>query len=335
MLQYIGRRLVWSFIVLLGVAGLTFYLVHLIPGNPWESRTGQRATSNFSLDASTKKTLNQRYGLDKPVWQQFVFYLIGRPKEDGGFQCGFICGELGPSLRQHGRTVNEILFGAPEGGTFWQSRFAYTMRLAVWVTLVIVALGIPIGILAAVKRDTWIDRSATIFSTTFMAVPNFVIGLLAIIIFASSLHLISVRTSWTKPQDWIIPVIVLALAPAGMLARITRAAVLEAAQGDYVRTARSKGLSENQIVTGHILKNASIPIVTYTGPLLVEFIVFSFVIEAMYGFPGLGREYYEAIIYLDYSMIIAITLLYGVMIMCTNLIIDMLYGLLDPRIRLT
>jgi oligopeptide transport system permease protein len=335
MLQYVGRRLVWSIIVLLGVVGLTFYLVHLIPGNPWESRPGQRALSSLSINASTLKTLNRQYGLDKPVWQQFIFYLIGRPQDDGGFHCGLVCGELGPSLRQHGRTVNEILFAAPEGGSLWQSRFAYTVRLAAWVTLTIVGLGIPLGVLAAVKRNTWIDRFVTIFSATFMAVPNFVIGLLAIILFSSVLHLISVRTSWAKPQDWIIPVIVLALAPAGMLARITRSAVLEAAQGDYVRTARSKGLSENQIVTGHILKNAAIPIVTYTGPLLVEFIVFSFVIEAMYGFPGLGREYYEAIIYLDYSMIMAITLLYGVIIISANFMVDLLYGLLDPRIRIT
>ena len=148
------------------------------------------------------------------------------------------------------------------------------------------------------------------------------------------LHLISVRATWSKPQDWIIPVVVLALAPAGMLARITRSAVLEASHGDYVRTARSKGLTEPQIVTWHILKNASIPIVTYTGPLLVEFVAFSFVIEAMFGFPGFGREYYEAITNLDYPMIMAITMIYGVIIILANFVIDLLYGFLDPRIRI-
>lgn len=334
MLQYAGRRLAWSLIVLLGVAGLTFYLVHLIPGNPWESRAGRRALGNLEFDANTLKTLNKRYGLDKPVWQQFVIYLIGGRGAEGEFNCGIICGDLGPSLRQRGRTVNEILFDAPENGTRWQSRFAYTMRLALWVMVVIMALGIPLGMLSAARRGGWIDRGISVFSATSMAVPNFVIGLLAII-FLSSLGLIPVRANWDRPQDWILPVIILALAPAGMLARISRSATLEAAQGDYVRTARSKGLTENQIFTGHILKNAAIPIVTYSGPLLVEFIVFSFVIEAMFGFPGLGKEFYQAIISLDFSMIMAITLLYGFLIIFLNFIIDLLYGVLDPRVRIT
>ncbi len=334
MLSYIGRRLVWSVIVLVGVAGLTFYMVHLIPGNPWESRSGKRAMFSLPMDQTTLKTLNQRYGLDKPVLQQFMIYLIGGRNEDGRFQCGFICGDLGPSLRQRGRTVKEILFDAPENGAIWQSRFAYTMRLAFWVTLTIVGFGIPIGVLAAIKRDTWIDRGVSIFSAASMSVPNFVIGLLAIILFASTLNWISVRANWSNPQYWIIPVVVLALAPAGMLARITRSAILETAHEDYVRTARAKGLSENQVIVGHIFKNAAIPIVTYTGPLLVEFITFSFVIEAMFGFPGFGREYYQAIVSLDYSMIMAITLLYGFFIIFTNFLIDLLYGILDPRIRI-
>jgi oligopeptide transport system permease protein len=335
MLLYLGRRLVWSLVVLLAVAGLTFYLVHLIPGNPWESRTGQRKFSSNQIDANTLKTLNHRYSLDKPVWQQFVVYLIGFQSESGSFECGFICGNLGPSLRQRGRTVNEILFDAPEDGTIWHSRFAYTMRLAIWVTIAIMLLGIPLGVLAAMKQDTWLDRGISVFSATSMAVPNFIIGLLAIIVFASVLHLISVRATWSKPQDWIIPVIVLALAPAGMLARITRSVVLEASHGDYVRTARSKGLTEPQIVVRHIFKNASIPIITYTGPLLVEFVALSFVIEAMFGFPGFGREYYEAITNLDYPMIMAITMIYGVIIIFANFLIDLLYGFLDPRIRIS
>lgn len=334
MLSYIGRRLAWSLLVLLGVAGLTFYLVHQIPGNPWESRSGRRAMSSQEIDQNTLKTLNQRFGLDQPILQQFITYLIGRRGENGSFNCGFICGDLGPSARQRGRTVNEILFEAPETGTVWQSRFAYTLRLAFWVTLTIVGFGIPIGVLAAIKRDTWIDRGVSIFSAASMSVPNFVIGLLAIILFASTLNWISVRANWSNPQYWIIPVVVLALAPAGMLARITRSAILETAHEDYVRTARAKGLSENQVIVGHIFKNAAIPIVTYTGPLLVEFITFSFVIEAMFGFPGFGREYYQAIVSLDYSMIMAITLLYGFFIIFTNFLIDLLYGILDPRIRI-
>jgi oligopeptide transport system permease protein len=335
MLQYAGRRLAWSALLLLFLAGITFFLVHQIPGNPWVNRSGERPLQNLVLDESTIRKLNEQYGLDQPLWRQFIAYLVGNRTSEGDFRCGFICGQLGPSMRQRGRTINEVLFAAPEGGTIWQSRVAYTARLAAWVILAVAALGIPIGVLAAVRQDTWIDRGITFLSATSMAVPNFVLGLLAIILFASTLHWLSVRPDWSKPQDWIIPIIILAIAPAGMLARITRTATLEAAHGDYVRTARSKGLAENQIVWGHILKNAAIPIVTYTGPLLIEFISFSFVIEAMFGFPGFGREFYEAVTMLDYFMILAITLIYGVVIIGANFIIDMLYGILDPRIRIS
>lgn len=288
----------------------------------------------MQINPAVLKTLTQRYGLDKPVWQQFVIYLIGGPDEQGRFQCGFICGDLGPSMRQQGRTVDEILFEATEGKSLWQSRFFYSFRLALWVFMGAAALGIPIGVLAAIRQGTWVDRTISVGTATSMAMPNFVIGLLAIIIFASGLNWISVRPSWSHPQDWILPILVLALAPAGMLARIARTATLEAAHGDYVRTARAKGLSEYQIISVHILKNAALPIITYAGPLLVEFVAFSFVIEAMFGFPGFGREYYEAILNRDYSMIMGITMLYGFAIILVNFLIDFLYGILDPRIRI-
>lgn len=335
MLRYLGRRLAWSIVVLLGVAILAFYLIHLIPGSPWDNRTGQRMFTNMQINPATLEILNQRYGLDKPVWQQFIVYLIGSQDEQGRFQCGLICGDMGPSLRQRGRTVDEILFEPPEGKSFWQSRFFYTFRLAFWVFIAATGFGIPLGVLAAVRQGSWVDRSISVITATSMAVPNFVIGLLAIIILASGLNWITIRPSWSHPQDWILPVLVLALAPAAMLARIARTATLEAAHGDYVRTARAKGLAEYQVVTVHILKNAALPIITYTGPLLIEFIAFSFVIEAMFGFPGFGREYYGAITNLDYSMIMGITMLYGFTIVFVNFFIDLLYGLLDPRIRIT
>jgi ABC-type dipeptide/oligopeptide/nickel transport system permease component len=158
--------------------------------------------------------------------------------------------------------------------------------------------------------------------------------LLLIVIFASELHLIPVRPNWEEPKDWFVPALILAIAPAGILARMTRTAVLENLNADYVRTARAKGLDERGVLWGHILKNASIPLLTHLGPVMFELIAASFVIELMFSFPGFGQEYYRSITRLDYPVILALTLLYGALIAIANLGSDILYAVLDPRIRL-
>lgn len=334
MLKYIAQRLLWSILVILCVALLTFTLIHQMPGSPWTSRPGQVLLQNVAVDESVFARLNEQYGLNKPLLQQFAIYLIGQRTPEGDFSCGFICGNLGPSLRQRGRIVSEILFDPPENGTRWQSRAGYTLRLVFLGMFFTILLGLPFGILSAIYQGRLADRTISVLSAITISVPNFVLGLLMIVVFAGTLQLIKVRPDWTQWQAWIVPAFILALAPAGMLARITRTVTLDAIHGDYVRTARAKGLSESQIIIHHVLKNASLPIITYLVPLLMEFVAFSFIIEAMFSFPGFGREYYEAILHYDYFMIMAITLFYGIFLVFANLVVDLLYGVLDPRVSL-
>lgn len=350
MFSYFLRRLFWTGFVLLGVAVITFLLMHSIPGTPWQ-RLGPRAMQNVFISDATMRTLNQRYGLDLPLWRQFTRYMFGDVLSDGSFECGFICGHMGLSLRQLGRSVEEILFEPPENMGFWKSRFGYTLRLAGLAFLFTVALGLPLGIWSAIaggylsgvrspflggqanRFSRWLERLVALLLAVGNSIPNFIVGLLLIVLLGSRLHLISIIPTWDRWQSWLTPALILALAPTAMLARLTRAALLEAMQGDYVRTARSKGLDETSILWRHILQNAAAPILTHLGPLLFELFAASFVIEIMFGFPGFGQEYYRAVTQMDYPMIMGLTLLYGIFVALANLLADMLCAVLDPRIR--
>ncbi|MFM8319982.1 MAG: ABC transporter permease [Chloroflexota bacterium] len=333
MLAYLVRRLIGTFFVLLGVALIAFLMVHAIPGSPWERDLSRRATSGFASDDAVTRTLDRRFGLDLPLWRQFTRFLVGDYGPDGFF-CGYLCGNLGPSMTQRGRSVNEILFEAPEGHSRWDSRFGYTMRLAGLAMLMVVLVGLPAGVWSAMRRNSAFDLLGSLLMAAGMAVPNFVLGFLLIVLLASQLHLISVRPDWQDWRDWIAPAVILALGPGAMLGRLARTAMLDALQGEYVRTARAKGLAEGQVLTVHVLKNAAIPLLTHLGPVLFELFAASFVIEMMFGFPGFGREYYESVTRLDYPMILALTLLYGLFIALANLLTDLLYAVLDPRVRL-
>ena len=334
MLRFLLHRLAWTTVVLLGVLVITFLLMHAMPGNPWDRASAQRMMQNYTPTAEFYARLDRRFGFDQPLWRQFTRYVIGDVDEDGQFICGLICGDLGDSTRQMGRSVRDILFGIPEGKTsFWDSRVGYTLRLAFFAFLIAVGLGLPLGVMAAVKRDSRFDRICTLLMTMGMSIPNFAIGLLLVVTLASGLGLISVIPNWSQPQAWIVPALVLAIGPLGTIGRMTRTATLEVMHRGYVRTARAKGLAEPAVISRHVFRNALIPIVTLLGPVLVELIAGSFVIEAMFGFPGFGREYWLALTNLDYGMIAGVTLLYAGLIVLVNLIIDMLYGVLDPRVR--
>lgn len=241
MIPFLARRLAGTLLVLLSIAILTFFLIHEIPGSPWDRQAGRRALANSFVSQSAIDNLNRRFGLDLPLWQQFTRYLIGYETDDG-WQCGYLCGHFGPSMFQQGRSIEEILFEPPENAGFWKSRFGYTLRLAGFALLITLIVGLPLGIYSAARRKSAFDVIASIFMAVGMSVPNFVLGLLLIIVFASNLHLINVRPDWNSLRDWIVPAVVLAITPTGMLARITRTAVLDVQHGDYVRTARSKGL---------------------------------------------------------------------------------------------
>ena len=336
MSTYFLRRLLWLIPVLITVSLVTFTIMHNAPGSPWDATgEGRRA-----LDKSTQEKLETFYGLDKPIWRQFVAYTFGDFNKAGKFECGAMCGNLGPSYRQKGLTVQQILFSAfgdniGRPGEFWYSRFGYSLRLGLFALGLAIMVGIPIGMIAALKQNTWVDYLGLFTTTAGVSVPSFVLGIFMIIIFGTWLHWINIiPKSWDEIKYWILPAVVLGFNTSSFTARLTRAAMLEVLRQDYVRTARAKGLAERVVVVGHMLKNALIPVVTILGPALAGLVTGSFIIETMFSFPGMGRAYVLSIAQRDYSMIMGTTLIYALLIAIANLSVDFVYVMIDPRIRL-
>jgi len=331
MTTYLIRRLFWLIPVIITVSAVTFIIMRSAPGGPWDTDAERR-----QVDAATAKSLAAYYGLDKPMWRQFYAYVIGDTNsQTKEYVCGMICGNLGPSYRQRGRTVQDILFAAPEGKTFWQSRFGYSIRLGVMALAMAVFIGIPIGIIAALKQNTIADYAALFIATSGISVPSFVLAIFLIIIFASRLHWVDIVVDdWTQIKYWFMPMIVLGFGTLAFTARLTRSAMLEVMRQDYVRTARAKGLAERAVVFIHMLKNALIPVITILGPALAGLVTGSFIIETMFSFPGMGRAYVQAIGQRDYSMIMGTTLVYALLVAVANLSVDIIYVFIDPRIRL-
>jgi len=331
MITYLIRRLFWLIPVLLTVSAVTFIIMRSAPGSPWDTSEDRR-----QVDALTQKSLEAFYGMDKPMWRQFTGYVIGDwNSQTGEYACGLVCGNLGPSYRQRGRSVQDILFGAPEGKTFWQSRFGYSLRLGMVALSFAVFLGIPIGIIAALKHNTIWDYTALFIATSGVSFPSFVLAIFLIIIFGSWLHWVDIIVDdWSVAKYWIMPALVLGFGTMAYTARLTRSAMLEVLRHDYIRTARAKGLGERVVVLRHMLKNALIPVITILGPALAGLVTGSFIIETMFSFPGMGRAYVQAIGQRDYSMIMGTTVVYALLVAVANLSVDIVYVFIDPRIRL-
>jgi oligopeptide transport system permease protein len=333
-LSFLLLRIMRVVLILVDVELMVFLLVHSIPGSPWDTPDNQlKAMRNVYMNEVTLAKRNQYFGLDLPLWRQFTRYLIGDIHADGEFICGVVCGNLGPSTRQMGRTVQDILFSAPDGQGAWNSHFGYTVRLISYAFGIITLLGIPLGVVSALWAKSRFDRSVSTAFTIVASIPVFVLGLLEILIFASWLKWVKVVPDWSEPQYWIIPSVLLAIIPLASMIRLTRAAVLNAMSGDYIRTARAKGLTRAKTIWKHVLPNALISILTFLLPLFAELLAGSFIIEGIFAFPGFGREYWEAIGDLDYAMIMGITFIYACGITFSNLILETTYKLIDPRMR--
>lgn len=330
MVTYIIRRLLWLIPVIIVVGGITFILMHSAPGGPWDRDLNAR-----QVDPRTQERLNEQFGLDKPLWRQFTTYMIGDVNSEGEWSWGLIGGNLGPSYRVRGRDVQDILFEPPEEMPFWKSRFGYSLRLGLLALSLAVAIGIPLGTISALRQNSLIDYVSMFVATLGISVPSFVIAIFLIIIFASWLKLVPVvPKTWEDPRVWVMPAAVLGFGTLAYTTRLTRTSMLEVMRQDYIRTARAKGLAERTVVTVHMIKNALIPVVTILGPALAGLVTGSFIIETMFGFPGMGRAYVQAIGQRDYSMIMGTTLIYAILVALANLSVDFVYVLIDPRIRL-
>jgi oligopeptide transport system permease protein len=300
--RFIIRRLLWLIPVLLFVSLITFTLMHLTPGGPWDK--------DKPVPAQAVANLNARYNLDKPIWQQYLLYMAGA-----------IHGDLGPSYTYQDRSVTQIILqGLPT-----------TASLGVLAAILALAIGIPLGVVAATRQNSTVDYAALGFGTIFASVPSFVLGFLLIIVFALDLHLVP-TSGWGKPTQYVLPVLTLGLNQAALLTRITRASVLDVSRQDFMRTARAKGLRETLVVKRHLLKNALIPVVTVLGPILAFLLVGSLIVETIFSIPGIGRLLVQGITQRDYSLIMGTTLLYAFVIALLNLIVDVMYAFVDPRI---
>jgi oligopeptide transport system permease protein len=302
MTRYIIGRVFWLIPVLLFVSLITFTLMHLTPGGPWDKDKPPSAQAIVNLTA--------KYNLDKPAWQQYLLYMGNA-----------LHGDLGPSYTYQDRSVTQIILeGLPT-----------TASLGALAALVAVLVGVPLGIIAAMRQNSVIDYTALAFGTVFASVPSFVLGFVLIIIFALTLHLVP-TSGWGKPAQYLLPVLTLGLNQAALLTRITRASVLDVNRQDFIRTARAKGLHELMLIRGHLLKNALIPVVTVIGPILAFLVVGSLIVETIFSVPGIGRLLVQGISQRDYSLIMGTTLIYAFVIAVLNLIVDVLYGFIDPRI---
>lgn len=301
---YVVRRVVSMFITLFFVITLTFVMMHSIPGNPF---TGEK-----KLPPAIEKALLEKYNLDKPLSQQYVDYVSGVAK-----------GDFGPSMKYNGRTVNDMIGDG----------FPISAELGGLAILLIVIVGIPLGVIAALKQGTWIDRTMIFFAIVGVTIPSFVLATLLIYVFGTRLKVLP-TSRWVSWKSRIMPTIALGVSSIAYVARLTRSSMLEVINQDYIRTARAKGLTETVVVFKHALKNALIPVVTYLGPLTAGILTGSFIIEKIFAVPGMGRMFVESINNRDYTVIMGVTIFYSLILVVFIFIVDLVYGLIDPRIKI-
>jgi oligopeptide transport system permease protein len=310
---YIARRLLWMVPVLLFVILITFFLAHLAPGSPWDKEGRQ-------LSPAVINNLNIKYGLDKPIWNQFAIYLWN-----------VIHFDFGDSYQHTGQSVNSLILDS----------WPYTFKLGATAFVVILVFGVSLGVIAALRQNSAIDYVAVGLATVGASVPNFVVGIVLIIILSNFLYRFTNEAFFLPtggyPQDFlhmIMPVATLSFLPIAYLARLTRSSTLDSLRQDFVRTAWAKGLKERAVVTRHVLKNSLIPVVTTAGPLFAGLITGSVIVETVFQVPGIGRAYVTSIEARDYPMILGTTVLYAGLVALLNLVVDVAYVFIDPRVRL-
>lgn len=303
-LLYILKRIILAVLTVWVVITVTFFVMRAVPGGPFMSEKAVTPAAQAALEA--------KYGLDKPLMEQYFTYL-----KDVVTKLDF-----GPSLKQRGRTVMAII----------SDGMKTSAKLGVIAAFSALAVGVVLGAVAALKRNKLIDKVIMVITTAFVSMPSFIMGSLLLVLFAIKLSILPANGSTT--QGLILPIITLALYPMAYITRLTRSSMLDVLGQDYIRTAKAKGVSGGKIIFGHALKNSLIPVITYFGPMLAYIVTGSLVVEQIFAVPGIGRAFVSSINNRDYPLIMGTTIVLACLIVVMNLVSDILYKVVDPRINL-
>jgi len=304
MAKYIVKRILLGLFSIWIVATLTFFLMNLVPGGPF--------VAEKSISAEAQAALAAKYGLDKPLGQQYITYITD-----------FIKGDMGLSLKQRGRTVSDIIF----------SKFPVSARLAGISVAVALLVGIPLGCVSAYNRGKAVDNTIIVLGTCGIAIPSFITSVLLLYGFGVKLNILP-TIGLSDFSSYIMPVTALAIYPTAYITRLMRSSLLDVMGQDYIRTAKSKGVSNFMILFKHALRNAILPVLTYVGPMLAYLMTGSFVVEKIFTIPGLGREFVSCITNRDYTMIMGTTIILASLVILANVVVDILYQVIDPRVHL-
>lgn len=303
-LMYILKRIVLAILTVWVVITVTFFVMHAVPGGPF---MGEKALSEAATAA-----LEAKYGLDKPLFEQYTTYLADIITKF----------DFGPSLKQRGRDVIDVII---EG-------MSVSLKLGLIAAGCALVIGVVMGCVAALRRNTILDKVIMVITTAFVSMPSFIMGSLLLVVFAIQLGILPANGN--AEGGLILPVVTLALYPTAHITRLTRSSMLDVLGQDYIRTARAKGVPGHKVIFGHALKNSLIPVITYFGPMLAYIVTGSLVVEKIFAVPGIGRAFVNSITNRDYPLIMGTTIVLATLIVIMNLVSDILYKVVDPRITL-
>ena len=311
MLGFAIKRILWLIPTLLVMTLLTYWIMELTPGSPFDLEGANGITPDMIA------RLEAHYGLDKPWYERYVIYVKNA-----------VQGDFGESYSYRPQQVGDII----------KDKLPASLWLGTMAMLFAIIIGMTLGILAAVNQNGLVDYVSITIAILFYSMPNFVMGFVLILVFVIWLPGYGIDfglrpSGWSGPRDWILPTIALGAAPLATIARYTRSSMIDVIRSDYVRTARAKGLAQRKVILKHVLKNALIPVVTLVGPLFAIIGTGSFFVEKIFNVPGIGKFYVESMQTKDQTMILAVVLIFGVFLAVMNIIVDIVYGLIDPRIR--
>ncbi len=302
--KYILKRILMGLLSIFIVATLTFFLMNMVPGGPF--------VAEKSMSKAAQEALAAKYGLDKPLMERYITYITD-----------FVRGDMGPSLRQRGREVSDIIF----------TKFPVSARLAGIAVVLALCVGIPMGCISAYTRGSFADNTIIVLGTCGIAIPSFITSVLLLYGLGVKLMLFPTvgLNDW---QSYVMPVTALAIYPTSYITRLMRSSLLDVMGQDYIRTAKAKGVSGFKVLFKHALRNAILPIITYVGPMTAYLMTGSFVVEKIFTVPGLGREFVSCITNRDYTMIMGTTIVLASLVIAANVLVDILYKIIDPRIKL-